>query len=128
MARKKKQTNEPPPENLDNTDDTFGLPEVDYQPLKRGEPENEEEPAREPVPEPPVEQTPEVVIINETPQIEPESDPAAAEPPSFEFKENLHMKTCTIKTTLQSARYEDIHQPYTPRMLPGDSSSAWPKF
>ena len=40
MARKKKQTNEPPPENLDNTDDTFGLPEVEYQTLQRGEPEN----------------------------------------------------------------------------------------
>ncbi len=44
MARKKKQPTEEPQENLDNTDDTFGLPEVEYQPLKRDEPPKAEEP------------------------------------------------------------------------------------
>ena len=48
MARKKKQTTEEPQENLDNTDDTFGLPEVEYQPLKRDEPVKAEEPVQEP--------------------------------------------------------------------------------
>ena len=46
MARKKKQPTEEPQENLDNTDDTFGLPEVEYQPLKRDEPAHTEEPVR----------------------------------------------------------------------------------
>src|SRR6188768_1370777 len=40
MARRKKQNEES--ENLDNTtnesDDTFGLPEIEYEPLKRDEP------------------------------------------------------------------------------------------
>jgi hypothetical protein len=40
MARRKKQNEES--ENLNNTtnesDDTFGLPEIEYEPLKRGEP------------------------------------------------------------------------------------------
>jgi hypothetical protein len=126
MARKKKQTNEPPPENLDNTDDTFGLPEVDYQPLKRGEPEKEEEPA----PEPPVEPTPEVVVINETPQIEPEPEPAQAEPTSFEYKEeSTHEDLHNHDDAAERSRYEDIHQPYTPTYAyQDDSSSAWPKI
>ena len=46
MARKKKQTEEPQ-ENVDNTDDTFGLPEVEYQPLKRDEPDKTEEPVQQ---------------------------------------------------------------------------------
>jgi DNA mismatch repair ATPase MutL len=39
MARKKKQDEDPSPENVNNpnSDDTFGLPEIEYQPLKREE-------------------------------------------------------------------------------------------
>jgi len=50
MARRKKTTDEQVPENTDNTDDTFGLPEVDYEPLKRDEPSEPEAVAPEPEP------------------------------------------------------------------------------
>jgi hypothetical protein len=88
MARKKKQTNEPPPENLDNTDDTFGLPEVEYQPLNRGEPEKIEEPVSQDLPpETPDEPAPDVVVINEAPKVEPDPEPTPVDPTSFEYKE-----------------------------------------
>jgi hypothetical protein len=48
MARRKKQNeDDQPKENTENTDDTFGLPEIEYEPLKREEPpqvEKTEEP------------------------------------------------------------------------------------
>lgn len=53
MARRKKQNEEESKENQDNIkhdadDDTFGLPEVEYEPLKRDEPEPiQEEPVAE---------------------------------------------------------------------------------
>lgn len=56
MARRKKNEEEPKnQENINNdADDTFGLPEVEYEPLKRDEPvaENEPEVVHEPEPEP----------------------------------------------------------------------------
>jgi hypothetical protein len=52
MARRKKQDEEPSPENVNsNSDDTFGLPEIEYQPLQRDEPRKEAEPASEPASE-----------------------------------------------------------------------------
>jgi hypothetical protein len=66
MARKKKNDEEPI-ENQDNlnndSDDTFGLPEVAYEPLKR----EETEPPAEPVPTEPVEEP----VENTTPVEEP---------------------------------------------------------
>lgn len=39
MARRKKNNeDDQPKENTENTDDTFGLPEIEYEPLKREEP------------------------------------------------------------------------------------------
>src|SRR5688572_11240479 len=39
MARRKKQDEDPSQENVNNnSDDTFGLPEIEYQPLQRDEP------------------------------------------------------------------------------------------
>lgn len=35
MARRKKQNEDQPQENLEGSDDTFGLPEIEYEPLKR---------------------------------------------------------------------------------------------
>ena len=54
MARRKKQNEDQPQENLDNTDDTFGLPEIEYEPLKRDTPieENTSEESAEVQPEP----------------------------------------------------------------------------
>ncbi len=46
MARRKKQDEDQPQENLDSSDDTFGLPEIEYEPLKRDDPQ-EEEPVEE---------------------------------------------------------------------------------
>lgn len=37
MARKKKQDEDEPQDNANNGDETFGLPEIEYQPLKREE-------------------------------------------------------------------------------------------
>lgn len=57
MARRKKQPDDPSPENPENTsgDDTFGLPEIEYEPIKREEPAAQES-ASKPVVEQP--QTP----------------------------------------------------------------------
>ncbi len=37
MAKKKKPDDDEPQDNINNGDDTFGLPEIEYQPLKREE-------------------------------------------------------------------------------------------
>jgi hypothetical protein len=50
MARRKKQNEDLPQENLDSSDDTFGLPEIEYEPLKRVEPSEDVVP-EETVPE-----------------------------------------------------------------------------
>lgn len=57
MAKRKQQNDEPNDENINNeADDTFGLPEIEYEPIKREEPstpEPEPEPVAQPVqPEP----------------------------------------------------------------------------
>src|SRR5690348_14986496 len=52
MARRKKQNEDESQDNINNeSDDTFGLPEIEYEPLKRDEP-SAPEPAAEPVAEP----------------------------------------------------------------------------
>jgi hypothetical protein len=49
MARRKKQDEDPSQENVDNTsDDTFGLPEIEYQPLQREESPRTSESASDP--------------------------------------------------------------------------------
>ncbi len=110
MARKKKQPTEEPQENLDNTDDTFGLPEVEYQPLKRDEPPKAEEPVQ------PEEPTPDekVVVINEYTQNVPEPPPTPD--PATQFRESESMETEPAKeTTYEGKRtYESEHQPYQP--------------
>jgi hypothetical protein len=129
MARKKKQPTDPPPENLDN-DDTFGLPEVEYQPLKREEPEKTEEPVSQDEPiEPPVErEAPEVVVVNETQQDVPEPEPAPAQDRSFEFKDSVHEDSNKEDRFEQPERYQDVHQPYTPTYnYKDDNAQVWPK-
>jgi hypothetical protein len=131
MARKKKQTPETPPENLDNTDDTFGLPEVDYQPLKRDEPEKTEE-LVEPVAqeEPPHEEAPEVVVINEAPQINPEPEPTPSEAPTFQYTEEHPTDEEQSKENIFENRqtFEEDHQPYQPSYsYERESPEMWPK-
>jgi hypothetical protein len=128
MARKKKQTTEPPPENLDNSDDTFGLPEVEYQPLKRDEPDNVEEPPSPVVPDEPIiiqqEETPEVVVINEAPQT---PEPPPDEPSTFPFKdESVHEEVHTEDTFSERHTYNEPYQPtYS---YERESPELWPKI
>lgn len=51
MAKRKNQDQDKPNENINESDDAFGLPEIEYEPLKREEPveEKQEEQAKEPV-------------------------------------------------------------------------------
>lgn len=118
MARKKKQTTDPPPESLENTDDTFGLPEVDYQPLKRDETE-------EPIQDEPVKSEPEVVVINEVHAVTPEPPPPV-ETPAFE--EAVHEESPNEDVFNERNKYEEVHQPYTSAYNYDDESpSVWPK-
>ena len=128
MARKKKQTTDPPPENLDNTDDTFGLPDVEYQPLKRGDVEPTEEPVPQDEPvEPPVEPATPEIVADETPQLTTEPEPVQEER-SFEFKDSVHEDSHKDESFDRRERYEDVHQPYTPTYSYKDESSpVWPK-
>jgi hypothetical protein len=117
MARKKKTPTEPPQENVDNSDDTFGLPEVEYEPLKRDEPVKTDEP--------------EVVIINEAPQVEPEPTTPANEPPPFEFREpepEPVKEEVREKLFEERPSFEDEHQPYQPTYsYQKEESEMWPK-
>jgi hypothetical protein len=81
MARRKKTTDEQVPENTDNTDDTFGLPEVDYEPLKRDTPPEPEAVAPEPEP------------INSEPETLPEGDLQEAPPRYEEFEQQKYNET-----------------------------------
>jgi hypothetical protein len=125
MARRKKQTPETPPENLDNADDTFGLPEVEYQPLQRDEPEQEQEPAVEEEPE--NRDEPEVVVINEAPPVTQE--PAPVETSSFQFQEEPHEEARKENEFAEPDTYEDDHhQPYQPTYsYKQESPEVWPK-
>jgi hypothetical protein len=81
MARRKKQ-NEDAQENNENinneSDDTFGLPEVEYEPLKRDEPKEEVQPE-------PVVVTPEPQPVYERPYEEVEE--TVAEVPEQEYQD-----------------------------------------
>jgi len=77
MARRKKTSDEQPQENLDNSDDTFGLPEIEYEPLKRDTPE--EEPINK--------TTSEEEVVSETPEEQPSEVTPEEEQPKEEFVE-----------------------------------------
>ena len=124
MARKKKQPTEEPQENLDNTDDTFGLPEVEYQPLKRDEPANTEETAEPEEPKP----QENVVVINETTVNTPE--PPTPEDPATQFRESEPVETEPEHEDKHEGKrtYEAEHQTYQPSYTYKEESPAvWPK-
>jgi len=124
MARKKKQPTEEPQENLDNTDDTFGLPEVEYQPLKRDEPANTEETAEPEEPKP----QEKVVIINESPVDTPE--PPTPEDPATQFRESEPVETEPVHEDRHEGKrtYEAEHQSYQPSYTYKEETPAvWPK-
>jgi hypothetical protein len=120
MARKKKQPTDEPQENLDNSDDTFGLPEVDYQPLKRDEPKAEEPALSE---EPPVSEE-KVVVINETNQVTPE--PAPAETSNFQY--TSQEPTETSREMFEPKDHVEEHHTYQPTYnYEEERPSVWPK-
>jgi hypothetical protein len=105
MARKKKLNEDQPQENInDSSDDTFGLPEIEYEPLKR----DEEKSAPEPEPEPErIEATAEPVETERTYTYTEEV--RASEPPQ---QENIFH------------REEEGYVPYEEE----ETSSPWPKI
>jgi hypothetical protein len=68
MARRKKQNEDQPRENPENADDTFGLPEIEYEPLKRDTPVEEKK-------------------SEDIPVVEQEPAPYKAEEPVAQIKE-----------------------------------------
>ncbi len=92
MAKKKK-ADEENIQNINDADDTFGLPEIEYEPIHRDEPKAEE--ASESVSEEPVNE-PEAVKSEEIPASDPEPEPfryedkpeePEKEPYSYSFRE-----------------------------------------
>jgi hypothetical protein len=115
MARRKKNDEEPPIENQDNlnndSDDTFGLPEVEYEPLKR----DVTDPPVESVPPPPVEE-PVADVVEE---------PVYEKP--FETTEEVVENTHHEDTTL---RQEETHNEYATsyHYMEPERPSPWPKI
>jgi hypothetical protein len=106
MARKKKLNEDQSQDNInDSSDDTFGLPEIEYEPLKR----DEEKSTPEPEPEP-VESTPE---------------------PEQTTTYSSHTEQTTTTTEGQEApREEHIFHSEEERYVPyeeEESPSVWPK-
>ena len=122
MARKKKQPTDEPQENLDNSDDTFGLPEVDYQPLKRDEPK-----AEEPVePEEPTVSEEKVVVINETNEVTPE--PVRTETHTFQYTAPEPTDTSDENVFEGKDHTEAEHAAYQPTYnYEEERPSVWPK-
>jgi hypothetical protein len=103
MARRKKQNEDLPQENLDSSDDTFGLPEIEYEPLRRDEPQPEE------VHEDPV--SPPEEIREEPPYEQPYAQeetydalPSEQELPKEEFAEDTQFYEPQYSYTYQDER------------------------
>jgi cytoskeletal protein RodZ len=102
MARKKKLNEDQPQENInDSSDDTFGLPEIEYEPLKR----EEEKP-------------------------EPEPEPVSSYTETTETVETTTTEEIRTDTAREQPR-EEIFQGEEERYIPyeeEESSSVWPKI
>ena len=111
MARRKKTNEDQPNENSENineSDDTFGLPEIEYEPIKREEPEEvPEEPVSPPVEEPVAEQVEEIEEQKE------------------EIQEQVEEERSTYFEE-QTPRFEDQPSQYT-YAYQENESPVWPK-
>lgn len=87
MARRKKQSEDQPRENLENADDTFGLPEIEYEPLKRDTPAEEKK-------------------SEEIPEVQEEPAPIKVEEPVAPIKEEV--------PPVPKAQYTEENQFYQP--------------
>lgn len=79
MARKKKTPDEDQPNESENFDDSFGLPDIEYKPLDRDQTENTGGPeasAQEPEPEHHEEEAPKEEVVTETPASKPVETPS----------------------------------------------------
>jgi Na+-translocating ferredoxin:NAD+ oxidoreductase RnfG subunit len=107
MAKKKNPNDDEPKENIDNinndADDTFGLPEVEYEPLKREEPVEEPAPKEEPVYETPYSSTEEVV--------------STEEPVPYEYPEELDDNDEHDQQYKSSYSYREDKQPVWPKVI-----------
>jgi len=103
MARPEDQNEEGKDENLDNSDDSFGLPEIDYEPLKREDPSDN---------------------IREESFTTSESDFAAPEPP-------LDIPSPPIQETRKEEYADDSNAYYEPSYsysYEEERPSIWPKL
>ncbi|HMG94290.1 MAG TPA: hypothetical protein VK589_29725 [Chryseolinea sp.] len=103
MARRKKPNEDQPQENLDNADDTFGLPEIEYEPLKRDTPDEEN-------------------TSNETSEVQSEPIPFTSEEPVAEIKEEEQPKEEFVEENQfyepsYSYSYEDEKPAIWPKVL-----------
>lgn len=102
MARKKKLNEDQPQDNInDASDDTFGLPEIEYEPLKR----EEEKP---------------------TPEPEPEATEAAAEPVETTYTEEV--RTTEERPSSQEHIFHSTEEERYVTYEEEESSSPWPKI
>lgn len=101
MARRKKQNEDQPQENLDSSDDTFGLPEIEYEPLKR-------------------EETEEDVIKTETTEPPPETPFAEEEQPAELPKEEEPVKEEYVEDN-------QFYEPSYSYSYQDEKPAIWPK-
>lgn len=110
MAKKKNPNDDEPKENIDNinsdADDTFGLPEVEYEPLKREGPVEEPAPKEEPVYETPYSSSEEVVPQEST-----------EEPPPYEYPEEVDENDEHDQPYKSSYAYQEEKQPVWPKAV-----------
>jgi len=101
MARRKKQNEDQPQENLENADDTFGLPEIEYEPLKRDTPVEEN-------------------TSNETSEAQPEPEPNTPEEPVAEIKEEEQPKEEFVEEN-------QFYEPSYSYSYQDEKPAIWPK-
>jgi hypothetical protein len=101
MARRKKQNEDQPQENPENADDTFGLPEIEYEPLKRDTPVEENKP-------------------NESPEAQSEPAPIVPEEPVSEIKAEEQPKE-------QFVEENQFYEPSYSYSYQDEKPAIWPK-
>jgi hypothetical protein len=101
MARRKKQNEDQPQENLDNADDTFGLPEIEYEPLKRDTPADEN-------------------TSNESSEVQSEPAPYTSDEPVAEIKEEEQPKEEFVEEN-------QFYEPSYSYSYQDEKPAIWPK-
>ncbi|MEJ7645833.1 MAG: hypothetical protein WKF87_14660 [Chryseolinea sp.] len=108
MARRKKLTEEEPKEIPESSDDSFGLPEIDYEPLKRDEPADE---VKEVVTEETLISTTETTFTPNEPVLDVPPPPVQERPAEEFAEENAYYEPS------YSYSYEDERPSIWPKVL-----------